>query len=337
MERFRPFLEKAASGAPLTQAEAAQAFDLMMEGVVSPVRMAGFLMALRARGETVDELTGAVAAMRARMQRIDAPEGVVDIVGTGGDGRGTYNISTCASFVAAGAGALVAKHGNRSASSKSGAADVLEALGVNIAMAPATAARALREAGVTFLFAPAYHAAMRHVAPVRRELCVRSIFNLLGPLANPAGARRQVIGVFAKEWLIPFVETLQRLGAEHVWAVHSFDGFDELTTTSPSWVVELKDGAIRAFEAAPADAGLPLARPEDLTGGDAETNARAIRAVLAGERGALRDIAVLNAAAALVVSGAAHTLEDGADRAREAIDSGRALAALDRLAAISNS
>jgi anthranilate phosphoribosyltransferase len=337
MEPFRIYLEKAASGKPLTQDEAAQAFDLMIQGDVSAVHMSGFLMALRARGETVDELTGAVAAMRGRMLRIEAPGDVVDIVGTGGDGRGTYNISTCAAFIAAGAGARVAKHGNRSASSKSGAADVLEALGVNIAMAPETAARAIREAGVTFLFAPLYHAAMKHVAPVRKALGVRSIFNLLGPLSNPAGASRQVVGVFAREWLAPFAEALDRLGSSHVWAVHSFDGFDELTTTGRAWVVELKDGEIREFEIGPADAGIAAGRIEDLLGGDARENADAIRRVLAGERNAFRDVAVMNAGAALVVTGKARCLEEGAELAAKAIDSGQAAAALDHLATISNS
>lgn len=337
MGEFRVYLERAVSGKPLTQQEAAQAFDLMMEGGVSQVHMAGFLMALRARGETVDELTGAVTAMRSRMLTVNSPDDVVDVVGTGGDGRGTYNISTCAAFIAAGAGARVAKHGNRSASSRSGAADVLEALGVNISMAPATAGRAIREAGVSFLFAPVYHSAMKHVAPVRRELGVRSLFNLLGPLSNPAGARRQVVGVFAREWLIPFAEALRRLGSAHAWAVYSFDGFDELTTTGPAWVVELKDGRIREFEVGPDSAGLPTARVEDLTGGDAQANAAAIRAVLAGEPGAFRDVAVLNAAAALVVAGAARGLDEGAEQAARAIDSGRAAAALDSLISISNS
>jgi anthranilate phosphoribosyltransferase len=337
MGEFRVYLEKAASGRPLAQDEAAQAFDLMMDGGVSQVQIAGFLMALRARGETVDELTGAVTAMRSRMLTIEAPDDVVDVVGTGGDGRRTYNISTCAAFIAAGAGARAAKHGNRSVSSRSGAADVLEALGVNIFMAPAAAERAIREAGVSFLFAPVYHAAMKHVAPARKELGVRSLFNLLGPLSNPAGTRRQVVGVFAREWLTPFAEALRRLGSVHAWVVHSLDGFDELTTTAPAWVVELKDGEIREFEVRPDDAGLPAARPEDLTGGDAQANADAIRAVLGGAPGAFRDASVMNAAAALVVAGIARTLDEGVELAAKAIDSGRCAAALDNLVSISNS
>jgi anthranilate phosphoribosyltransferase len=336
MSDFRPFLEAAASGRALSADEAAAAFDLMMAGEVSAPQMAGFLMALRARGETVDEILGAVRCMRARMTRVQAPKGAIDIVGTGGDARGTYNVSTCAAIVAAGAGATVAKHGNRAVSSKSGAADVLEALGVNVNAGAEVAARCVAEAGVGFLFAPAHHAAMKNVAPVRKELGVRTIFNLLGPLSNPAETKRMVIGVFSPAWLQPMAEVMRELGAEHVWLVHGAGGLDELSTLGASQVVELKDGAIRAFEVAPGEAGVRVATLDAITGGAPDQNASAIRKVLDGERGAFRDIVVLNTAAALIIAGKAESLREGAAVAARAIDEGRASEALAKLIEISN-
>lgn len=336
MSDLKTFIGKVAGGAALTADEAARAFDIMMSGEASPGQIGGFLMALRVRGETVDEITGAARTMRAKATPVDAPEDAVDTCGTGGDARGTHNISTCAAFVVAGAGAPVAKHGNRAMSSKSGSADVLAALGVNLEVTPKTVARCIREAGVGFMFAPAHHSAMRHVGPTRAELATRTIFNLLGPLSNPAGARRQVIGVFSRDWIVPMAETAGNLGASHVWVVHGSDGLDELTTTGPTFVAEYRDGKVRTFEVAPRDAGLDTAVAADLLGGDAEANAAAVRGVLGGKPGAFRDIVILNAAAALIVAGKAETLKDGAALAARAIDSGAAMERLDKLIEITN-
>jgi len=308
----------------------------MMSGEAAPAQMGAFLMGLRVRGETVGEITGAVRAMRAKATGVDAPGGAVDTCGTGGDAKGTYNISTCTAFVVAGAGVPVAKHGNKSVSSKSGSADVLAALGVNLDVGPEVVSKAIEEAGVGFMFAPKHHAAMRHVAPIRAELGIRTIFNLLGPLANPAGAKFQVIGVFSRDWIVPMAEVLGNLGSERVWVVHGGDGLDELTTTGPTFVAELKGGAVTTFEVTPEDAGLPQAAPDDLLGGDAQENAAAIAGVLSGQPGAFRDIVILNAAAALVVSGKTEGLSEGAKMAAGALDGGAARKALDGLIAITN-
>ena len=331
MTELKAFIGKVADGQPLTAEEAAEAFDIMMSGSASLPQIAGFLMALRVRGETVDEITGAARTMRAKATPVTAPPGAIDTCGTGGDAKGTYNVSTCTAFVVAGAGVPVAKHGNRAVSSKSGSADVLAALGVNLDIGPDVVGRCIAEAGVGFMFAPAHHAAMKHVGPARAELATRTIFNLLGPLSNPAGATRQVIGVFSRDWLVPLAEVLRNLGSEHVWVVHGSDGLDELTTTGPTFVAELKNGAVDAFEVTPEDAGLPQAAPEDLLGGDADANAEAIREVLAGTPSPFRDIVVLNAAAALVVAGKAATVLEGAQQAAQAIDSGAAKERLERL------
>jgi anthranilate phosphoribosyltransferase len=336
MERFRTLIGKAATGAALTRAEAAHVFDKMMSGEATPAQMGGLLMALRVRGETVDEIAGAVATMRAKMLPVEAPPDAVDVVGTGGDGAGTYNISTCAAFIVAGAGVPVAKHGNRALSSKSGAADALAALGVRIDLDPAAIARCIREAGIGFMFAPVHHPAMKHVGPTRVELGTRTIFNLLGPLSNPAGVKRQMVGVFSKQWIEPVAEVLKALGSEHVWVVHGSDGLDEITTTGATAVAELKDGKIRTFEVKPEDAGLPRAKPADLKGADGKHNAAALRAVLEGKPGPYRDIAILNAAAALVVAGKANTLAEGAKLAAQSIDGGAAKARLDKLVQVSN-
>ena len=332
---FKALIGRVASGAALSVDESRAAFDAMMAGEATPSQMGGFLMALRVRGETVDEITGGAQAMRARALAIDAPEGTIDTCGTGGDAKGTFNISTAAALVAAGCGVPVAKHGNRALSSRSGSADLLAALGVTIDADMALVREALWEAGIGFLMAPRHHGAMRHVGPTRVELGTRTVFNLLGPLSNPAGARRQVIGVFDAKWAQPMAEVLRNLGSERVWVVHGSDGTDELTTTGPSAVVELDGGTIRSFEVKPEDAGLPRAASEDLKGGDAAENAGIVRSVLSGEPGPARDIVVLNAAAALIVAGRATDLRDGVRLAAEAVGSGKAQATLEQLVAIS--
>jgi len=334
-DEFRALIAKVATGAALTRDEAAMAFDRMMSGEATPSQMGGLLMALRVRGETVDEITGAVTTMRAKMLKVTAPSDAVDVVGTGGDASGSYNISTCAAFLVAGAGVPVAKHGNRALSSKSGSADVLAALGVAIDLNPAQVGRCIREAGLGFMFAPAHHPAMKNVGPTRVELGTRTIFNLLGPLSNPAGVKRQMIGVFSRQWIEPMAQVLKNLGAESIWVVHGSDGLDEITTTGPTSVAALENGAIRTFEISPKDAGLPLGKAEDLRGGDAAQNAEALLAVLRGEKTPFRDVAVLNAGAALIVAGKAKTLADGVAMAQQAIDSGAAKARLDRLIAVS--
>ncbi len=333
---LKGLIGKVATGAALTRGEAEQAFDIMMSGDATPAQMGGFLMALRVRGETVEEITGAATVMRSKMTTIKAPAGAIDICGTGGDGTGSYNISTASQFVVAACGVPVAKHGNRAASSKSGASDVLEALGVNIEADFALVERALAEAGTCFLMAQRHHSAMRHVGPTRVELGTRTIFNLLGPLSNPAKVKRQLIGVFAPQWVEPLAAVLRDLGHERAWVVHGAGGMDEVSTLGPTQVAELKDGKIATFEVTPADAGLPTAKLEDLVGGDREHNAAALRAVLEGKPSAYRDIVVLGSAAALIVAGKAETLEQGAALATEAIDSGRAVEVLNRLVRITN-
>jgi anthranilate phosphoribosyltransferase len=308
----------------------------MMSGEATPSQMGGLLMALRVRGETVDEITGAVTTMRAKMLGVKAPPDAVDVVGTGGDASGSFNISTCAAFIVAGAGVPVAKHGNRALSSKSGAADVLQALGVNIELNPEQVGRCIREAGIGFMFAPAHHPAMKNVGPTRVELGTRTIFNLLGPLSNPAGVKRQMVGTFSRQWIEPMVQVLNNLGSEAVWAVHGSDGLDEITTSGPTSVAELRNGKVRTFEITPEDVGLRRAKPEDLRGGDAAHNAAALLDVLKGKPGPFRDVAIINAAAALVVAGKAGDLKEAAVLAAKSIDSGEAEGRLDRLIAVSN-
>jgi anthranilate phosphoribosyltransferase len=334
---LKPVIARLAEGEALSEAEAAAAFDILMAGEATPAQIAGLLMALRVRGETVDEITGAARVMRARMRAIAAPEGAIDVCGTGGDAQGTVNISTTVAFVLAGSGVAVAKHGNRAISSRSGGADVLGALGVTIDAPFPVLEQALREVRVAFLMAPRHHAAMRHVAGPRVELGVRTIFNLLGPLANPARVTRQLVGVFGRRWVRPLAETLGRLGAERAWVVHGSDGLDELTVTGESHVAEWHEGRVREFTVKPADAGLKVASPAGLKGGDAAENAEALRAVLGGIAGPYRDAVLLNAAAALVVAGRAGDLKEGVALAAKAIDSGAARAALDALIAITRS
>jgi anthranilate phosphoribosyltransferase len=333
---FKALIAKVATGASLTRDEAANAFDRMMSGEATPSQMGGLLMALRVRGETVEEITGAVTTMRAKMLGVEAPAGAVDVVGTGGDASGSYNISTCAAFVVAGAGVPVAKHGNRALSSKSGAADVLGALGVRIELNPAQVGACIREAGIGFMFAPAHHPAMKNVGPTRVELGTRTIFNLLGPLSNPASVKRQMIGAFSRQWIEPMAQVLKNLGSESIWVVHGSDGLDEITSAGTTSVAALENGAVRTFEIAPEDAGLPRAKPEALRGGDADHNAKALLDVLKGKAGPFRDVTILNAAAALIVAGKAKDLKAGAALAAKSIDSGEAEGRLDRLIAVSN-
>ena len=335
MSDFKTHIAKVANGTPLTFEEARSAFDIVMSGQATPSQIGGFLMALRVRGETVEEISGAVATMRAKMLTVEAPADAIDIVGTGGDGSGSYNVSTAAAFVVAGTGVPVAKHGNRALSSRSGAADTLAALGVNIEIGPEKIGECIREAGVGFMFAPAHHSAMRHVGATRVELGTRTIFNLLGPLSNPAGVSRQLVGVFSPEWVEPIAHVLKSLGAEAAWVVHG-DGLDELTTTGTTKVGELKDGNVTVFDINPEEAGLPRVTPAELKGGDADHNAEALRAVLAGIRGPYRDIVLLNAGAALVVAGRAASLKEGITEAQRSIDQGHAHAALERLVDVSN-
>ncbi len=337
MERFRPFIARVSTGKPLTREEAIEAFDIIMSGEATPAQMGAFLMALRVRGETVDEIAGAVDVMRAKMTRVDAPADAVDVVGTGGDGAGSYNISTCASFIVAGAGVPVAKHGNRALSSKSGAADVLTALGVKIDLTPDQISRCISEAGIGFMFAPSHHSAMKHVGPVRVEMGVRTIFNILGPLSNPAGVKRMMVGVFAEAWVEPIARALATLGTEHAWVVHGTDGLDEITGTGKTFAAEVKDGKVRIFDIHPEEMGLNCCKAEDLRGGDAATNAAALRGVLMGDLNAYRDVAVLNAAAGLVVAGKAENLADGVVLAGRSIDTGAALERLEKLIQVSNS
>ncbi|MFI9201087.1 anthranilate phosphoribosyltransferase [Streptomyces sp. NPDC053048] len=336
MDELKPLIAKVAGGAALTFEESARAFDLIVSGEATPSQMGALLMALRLRGETVEEITGAVTTMRAKMLRVSAPDGAIDLLGTGGDASGSYNISTCAALIVAGAGVPVAKMGNRAFSSRCGAADVLAALGVGIGLPPATIERCLVEAGIGFMFAPDHHPAARHVHPTRVELGTRTIFNLMGPLLNPAGVRRQMVGVFAEAWVEPLARVLGRLGSERAFVVHGSDGLDEMTTTGPTTVASLENGTVRVFRVTPEELGLARARPEDLKGGDARHNAAALLAVLRGEPGPYRDVAALNAAAALVVAGRAADLADGLELAVKSIDSGEAGRRLDRLVAISS-
>ena len=332
----KDILRELSRGAAFDRARFRDALELMTSDAASAPQKAAFLALLRGRGETVSEITGAAQLLRERMVRVAAPAGAVDIVGTGGDGHGTYNISTAAAFVVAGCGVPVAKHGNRAVSSKSGASDVLAALGVKLEVSPAVVERGMAEAGAGFLWAPLHHPLMKAWGPVRAELGFRTIFNLLGPVCNPAGVKRQVVGVFDQVWIAPVAEVLRNLGSEHVWVVHGADGLDELTTTGVTHGAELKNGQIRAFRVQPEDAGLARAKLPDLAGGDAAENAAALRGVLDGKAGAYRDIVLLNAAAALIVAGKAADLKGGVGMAMAAIDGGRARAALDNLIRITN-
>ncbi|MBY6005970.1 anthranilate phosphoribosyltransferase [Salipiger bermudensis] len=331
-DRLKPLIGTAATR-PLTQEEAETAFEVLFEGEATPAQMGGFLMALRTRGETVDEYTAAAGVMRGKRNAVIAPEGAIDIVGTGGDGKGTLNISTATAFVVAGAGVTVAKHGNRNLSSKSGSADALAEMGIQVMLPAGAIAPILESVGICFMMAPMHHPAMKHVAPVRTELGTRTIFNILGPLTNPAGVKRQLTGAFSRELIRPMAETLGKLGSERAWLVHGSDGTDELAISGKSWVAALEeDGSVREVELHPEDAGLPEHPFEEIVGGTPAENAQAFRALLDGARTAYRDAVLLNSAAALVVAGKASDLREGVAMARESIDSGAAKAKIAALA-----
>jgi anthranilate phosphoribosyltransferase len=327
-DEFKPLLGRLADGATLIGEDAEAFFSACLRGEPTPAQIAAAVTAMRLRGETVGEITACARALRREAMMLDHPFDVIDVCGTGGDGAHTLNISTAVAFVAAGAGLKVAKHGTRAVSSKSGSSDVLAALGVNLEASPDQNRRALAEAGVCFLFAPAHHRALRHVMPVREQLGFRTIFNILGPLSNPANAKRQVLGVFSARWVEPLARVLGALGATRAWVVHG-EGLDEITTTGTTQVAEWRDGAVRLFNVTPEAVGLPRAALADLRGGDPQHNADALRALLTGSPGAYRDIVLLNAAAALLVSERVETLREGVDLAANAIDSGAAARALD--------
>ena len=327
---LREALRKAASGESLTEGEAERALETIMEGTVPPAATSALLTALRVRGESVSEIVGFARAMRRFAARVEAPEGVVDTCGTGGDAKGTINVSTAAAFVARGAGVTIAKHGNRAATSQAGSADVLEALGAEIELGPEQVGECIRESGIGFMFARTHHPAMRFVAPVRAELPFRTVFNLLGPLTNPAGAGRQVVGVFGGAYVRPVAEALQGLGAEKALVVHGADGMDEITVTHKTFVAEVGGGEIEEYEISPEDIGLASHPPDGLLGGDAHLNARILRDVLSGEeKGAARDVILLNAGAAVYVSGRAKNIEEGVRLAHESIGSGEAIRVLE--------
>ena len=331
-EALKPLIHAAAEG-PLSRDQAQAAFEILFNGQATPSQIGGLLMALRTRGETVDEYAAAAAVMRAKCKPVNAPAGAMDIVGTGGDGKGTLNISTATAFVVAGAGVCVAKHGNRNLSSKSGAADALAQMGINVMVGADVVEAALAEVGIAFMMAPMHHPAIAHVMPTRAELGTRTIFNILGPLTNPAGAKRQLTGAFSRDLIRPMAETLLALGSQATWLVHGSDGTDELTITGVSWVAALKDGAISEFEIMPEDAGLPVHPFEAIVGGTPEENGVAFGALLDGEKGAYRDAVLLNAAAALVIAEKASDLKTGVEMARDSIDSGSARAKVTGLAA----
>ena len=335
-DALKPLIDAAANG-PLTRAQAEAAFEILFEGDATPSQIGGLLMALRTRGETVDEYAAAAAVMRAKCTPVAAPAGAMDIVGTGGDGKGTLNISTATAFVVAGAGVTVAKHGNRNLSSKSGAADARTQMGLDVMVGPDVVERCLTEAGIGFMMAPMHHPAIAHVMPTRAELGTRTIFNILGPLTNPAGVKRQLTGAFSRDLIRPMAETLGQLGSEAAWLVHGSDGTDELTLTGTSWVAALDDGTVTDIEVHPENAGLPVHAFEDILGGTPADNATAFRALLDGAPGAYRDAVLLNAAAALMVAGHATDLKDGVAQAAAAIDSGAAKAKIKTVADITQS
>jgi anthranilate phosphoribosyltransferase len=336
MNDLKPLLARVADGDTLNENEAETAFEIIMSGNATPAQIGAFLMALRLRGETVAEITGAARTMRAKVTGIPAPKGAIDIVGTGGDGKGTLNISTASAIVVAGCGVPVAKHGNRALSSKTGAADVLTALGINIEADFDLVRESLWENNIGFMMAPRHHSAMRNVAGPRVELATRTIFNILGPLSNPSLVKRQMTGVFAPQWTEPMAEVLGNLGLERAWVVHAHDGSDELTTTGPAKVSELKDGKVTTYEVSPEDAGLERSTLDDIKGGDSEYNAAALHALLAGTPSAFRDCVVLTAAGSLMITGKTADLKSGVTIAQNAIDSGAAQETLARLVEITN-
>lgn len=334
-DALKPLIDAAANG-PLTSAQAEAAFEILFNGEATPSQIGGLLMALRTRGETVEEYTAAAKVMRAKCKAVTAPDGAMDIVGTGGDGMGTLNISTATAFVVAGAGVTVAKHGNRNLSSKSGAADALGEMGINVMVGVDVVENALKNIGIAFMMAPMHHPAIAHVMPTRTELGTRTIFNILGPLTNPAGVKRQLTGAFSRALIRPMAETLRALGSERAWLVHGSDGTDELSIAGVSWVAALEDGKVTEFEVNPEDAGLPVHPFEDILGGTPAENAGAMRALLDGEKSAYRDAVLLNSAAALLVAGKVTNLKDGAKMAAVSIDSGAAKQKIVALAALTS-
>ncbi len=332
-DALKPLIHAAAEG-PLSRTQAETAFQILFEGDATPSQMGGLLMALRTRGETVDEYAAAAAVMRSKCLPVKAPENAMDIVGTGGDGKHTLNISTATAFVVAGAGVPVAKHGNRNLSSKSGTADVQSQMGIDVMVGPEVVESAIAEAGIGFMMAPMHHPAIKHVMPTRAELGTRTIFNILGPLTNPAGVKRQLTGAFSADLIRPMAETLLKLGTVSAWLVHGSDGTDEIAISGPTSVAAIKDKAVTEFEVHPEDAGLPVHPFDDIVGGTPEDNANAFRALLDGAKNAYRDAVLLNAAAALVVSDKYQTLSEGVAAARESIDSGKAKQSVDTLAKI---
>ncbi len=335
MQDLKHVIGLLANGDALSREQTKSTFDFLMSGSATDAQIGAVLMAMRLRGETEDEFAGAVDAMRAKMLPVDAPADAIDIVGTGGDAKGSYNISTCTALVVAGAGVKVAKHGNRSLSSKSGASDVLTALGVNIELSPGQISDCINDAGIGFMFAPAHHSAVRYVGPARVELATRTIFNLLGPMCNPAGVKRQLLGVFAPQWVLTAAKVLNKLGSEKVWVVYG-EGFDEVTITGTTQVAALQNGSVETFEITPKDFGFEVCDEAEIAGGDASINADALRAVLAGEASAYRDMVVMNAACSLVVADKAKDIGEGAEIAKHSIDSGAAAKALDNLVEVSN-
>ena len=334
-DAMKPLIYAASEG-PLSRAQAEEAFEIIFRGEATPAQLGGFLMAMRARGESVAEYAAAASVMRANCAAVRAPEGAMDIVGTGGDGMGTLNISTATAFVVAGAGVPVAKHGNRNLSSKSGAADLQSQMGIEVMIGPELVEKALNEVGIGFMMAPMHHPAMKHVMPVRTELGSKTIFNILGPLTNPAGVKRQLTGAFAIDLIFPMAETLQALGSEAAWLVHGFDGTDEISISGPTSAAILKDGKISSAEIHPEDAGLPVHAFKDILGGTPEENADAFRALLSGAQGAYRDAVLLNSAAALVIAEKAGDLREGVALAAESIDSGKAKEKVEGLARVSS-
>lgn len=335
MNDLKGIIDTLASGKTLSREETQSAFDFIMSGSATDAQIGAVLMAMRLRGETEDEFAGAVDAMRAKMLPVDAPDDAIDIVGTGGDAKGSYNISTCTALVVAGCGVKVAKHGNRSLSSKSGASDVLTALGVNIDLSPGQISDCITQAGIGFMFAPAHHSAVRYVGPARVELATRTIFNLLGPMCNPASVKRQLLGVFAPQWVLTAAKVLQKLGSEKAWVVYG-EGFDEVTITGTTQVAALQDGAVETFELTPADFGFDVESESAIAGGDADVNAKALRDVLNGKPSAYRNMVIMNAACSLVVADNAKDVASGAEMATAAIDNGSAAKVLDDLVRVSN-
>jgi len=335
MSDIKQVINRIAIGETLSRDETQSVFDIIMSGEATNAQIGAILMGLRMRGETEDEFAGAVDAMRAKMLPVDAPADAIDIVGTGGDAKGSYNISTCTALVVAGCGVTVAKHGNRSLSSKSGASDVLSALGVNLELSPDQISDCINDAGIGFMFAPAHHSAVRHVGPARVEMATRTIFNLLGPMCNPAGVKRQLLGVFAPQWVLTAAKVLQKLGSEKVWVVYG-EGFDEVTITGTTQVAALENGSVSTFELTPQDFGFAVEDESAIAGGDAEVNAMALRGVLAGEPSAYRNMVVMNAACSLVVSDKAKDIQEGAVMAADSIDNGNAAKTLEKLVAVSN-